>query len=603
MENETTNSRPRKRSDFFGGMQSCTLTMKHGWMRQAVKTEFRGGKSAPYVPNAENPVVLIFHGGGETNLCNLHHRELAEAIASRLWETKRWIAAIEPVAALTDSISMGHSYENDPRIGTMGLSLFSREIFASSIVQQVEINRADAAIIITGCDKTVAGGMLAASWLKELPVTLVHGGTIRAGCSLAGKSIQIETANEAAGMLATGKIDEAEHDDILLNALPSPGGCGVMATSNTMAALASTLGISIFSSASTPAMDPNHMDVFAPKLDEAMAVADALVSMWEEGLTIGDVVDERSFANAATMLHAIGGSTNAVIHLPAIAEGFGVPFGMDEISAKSDTPVLLNLLPSGKYVMVDLYEKAGGLAPLARYMADHGMLDLQARTIHGKTLGALLAEAPLPEFENPDTDVIRSIDSPLKPKSSIVILKGDQSDSETTGIAPSGCVFKMNAQQRVLEGPARVFDVENEAVDAVLNGAIDEGDIIVLRYQGVSVGCPELLRLTATLTGMGLDSSIGVVTDGRLSGVSRGTLVVHVEPEAWKGGPIALIEEGDIVRLDGDEETLFVRVGADAMERRRKAWTRPEIDLPRGPMRIAAQVVRPLAEGALWWPR
>ena len=577
--------------------------MKHGWMRQAVKTEFRGGASAAYVPNETNPVVLIFYGGGETNLCNLHHRELAETIASHLWESKRWIAGIEPIAALTDAISMGHSYEEDPRIGTMGLSLFSREIFASAIVQQVEINRADAAIIITGCDKTVAGGMLAASWLKELPVTLVHGGTIRAGCSLAGKSIQIETANEAAGMLAAGKIDQAEHDDILLNALPSPGGCGVMATSNTMAALASTLGISVFSSASTPAMDPNHTDVFAPKLDEARAAADALVAMWEEGLTIGDIVSEQSFSNATTMLHAIGGSTNAVIHLPAIAEGFGVPFGLDDISAKSDTPVLLNLLPSGRYVMVDLYEKAGGLEPLARYMADNGMLSLEARTIHGKSLGELLADASLPVFENPDTDVIRSLEAPLKPKSSLVLLKGDQSDPETTSIAPSGCVFKMNAQQRVLEGPARVFDVENEAVEAVLGGAIKEGDIIVLRYQGVSVGCPELLRLTATLTGMGFDSSIGVVTDGRLSGVSRGTLVVHAEPEAWKGGPIALIEEGDIVRLDGDEQALFVRVGAEEMARRRQAWDRPEIELPRGPMRIAAQVVRPLTEGALWWPR
>ena len=596
-------SEGQKRSDFFSEMRGCTLTMKNGWMRQAVKTDFRGGKDAPYLPNEKSPIVMILHGGGETNLCNLHHRRLAEEMASHLFKTQGWVTAIEPVAAVTDAISMGHSYENDPRIGAMGLSLFSREIFASSIVQQVEINRVDAVIIITGCDKTVAGGMLAASWLKDLPLVLVHGGTIRTGCSLAGKSIQIETAVEAAGRLAAGEITKDEYEDIILNALPSPGGCGVMATSNTLAVLASTLGISVFSSASTPAMDSNHVDVFAPKIEESRQAAEALVRMWNEHQTVGDIVDERSFSNVATMLHAIGGSTNAVIHLPAIAEGFGIPFGLEEIRAKSDTPLLLNLLPAGKFVMVDLYEKAGGLPPLTHYMIEHGLLDPEAKTITGKTIGADVSDAPFPEFQDPDTDVIRSLESPLKAKSSLVIVKGDHSNEMTASIATRGCVFKVNAQQRILEGPARVFDIENDAVKEVLSGGINDGDIIVLRYQGVSVGCPELLRLTAALTGMGNDSRIAVVTDGRLSGVSRGTLVVHVEPEAWKGGPIALINEGDTVRLDGDTEELFVRVRAEEMAQRKSAWKRPELTLPRGTMRIASQIVRPLEEGALWWPR
>ena len=596
-------SEGQKRSDFFSEMRGCTLTMKNGWMRQAVKTDFRGGKDAPYLPNEKSPIVMILHGGGETNLCNLHHRRLAEEMASHLFKTQGWVTAIEPVAAVTDAISMGHSYENDPRIGAMGLSLFSREIFASSIVQQVEINRVDAVIIITGCDKTVAGGMLAASWLKDLPLVLVHGGTIRTGCSLAGKSIQIETAVEAAGRLAAGEITKDEYEDIILNALPSPGGCGVMATSNTLAVLASTLGISVFSSASTPAMDSNHVDVYAPKIEESRQAAEALVRMWNEHQTVGDIVDERSFRNVATMLHAIGGSTNAVIHLPAIAEGFGIPFGLEEIRAKSDTPVLLNLLPAGKFVMVDLYEKAGGLPPLTHYMIGKGLLDPEAKTITGKTIGADVSDAPFPEFQDPDTDVIRSVESPLKAKSSLVIVKGDHSNETTASIATRGCVFKVNAQQRILEGPARVFDIENDAVKEVLSGGINDGDIIVLRYQGVSVGCPELLRLTAALTGMGNDSRIAVVTDGRLSGVSRGTLVVHVEPEAWKGGPIALINEGDIVRLDGDTEELFVRVRAEEMAQRKSAWKRPELTLPRGTMRIASQIVRPLEEGALWWPK
>lgn len=569
-------------------------------MRQAVQTEFRKGE---FPGNYDQPVVLIFHGGGETNLCNLHHRKLAEHMAAHLWKTKSWLAAIEPVAAVTDAISMGHAYSKEPRLSAMGYSLFSREMFAASIIQQMEINRADAAIIITGCDKTVAGGMLAASWLKELPVVLVHGGTIRSGCSLSGNSIQIETATEAAGMLAAGRISQEEHDDILVRALPSPGGCGVMATSNTMAALASTLGISVFNSASTPAMDTNHQDLFPHKLHEATEAADTLAGMLNEHQAIGDVVDQRSFENAATMLHAIGGSTNAVIHLPAIAEGFGICFGQEEINAKSTTPVLLNLLPTGKFVMVDLYERAGGLAPLARYMADHSLLDISAKIIGGRTLGELLRDTPLPTFGEPENDVIRSLETPLKPRSSLTIVKGDHRTQNSASIAPNGCVLKLNTKQTALEGPARVFDDESEAVKAVLEGRIAKGNIIVLRYQGVSVGCPELLRLTAALSGMGSDSQIAVVTDGRLSGVSRGTLVVHVEPEAWRGGPIALIEEGDIVKLDGPAKTLLVHVNAETMARRKSQWTRPTLLLPRGPLKIAAQVVRPLEEGALWWPR
>ena len=576
--------------------------MWHGWMRQAVQTDFRGGKDQVYLGDSAEPTIMIVHGGGETNLCNLHHRKLAEHIASHLWNSKKLVAAVEPVAAVTDAISMGHSYPEEPRLSAMGYSLFSREMFASSIVQQAEINCVDAVIIITGCDKTVAGGILAASWLKHLPVVLLHGGTIRAGCSLKGKTIEIETANEVAGMLAAGKIDQEEHDDVLLRCLPSPGGCGLMATSTTMAVLSSSLGIAVFSGASTPAMDTDHTSIHPEKLREGEEAGDLLVAMMDEEKTIGDIVDERSFANAAVMLHAIGGSTNAVIHLPAAAEGFGIPFGHENLRSTSSTPVLLNLMPTGKFLMVDLFEKAGGLPALVKYMLEKEMLDPSMQTVHGQNLGELLKDVSTPAFQDPENDVIRSIESPVKPRSSLCLVYGDHSTKETSSIAPRGCVFKLNANQRKLEGPARVFNYEDEAVKAVLAGDVVDGDVIVLRYQGVSVGCPELLRLTAALTGMGSDSRIAVVTDGRLSGVSRGTLVVHVEPEAWRGGPIALIEEGDVVSLDGDAETLFVRVSPEEMERRSSQWKRPRIELPRGPMRIAAQVVRPLEEGAIWWP-
>ena len=434
-------------------------------------------------------------------------------------------------------------------------------------------------------------------------MVLVHGGTIRAGCTRSGRQVEIETANEAAGMLAAYKIDQEEHDDILVESLPSPGGCGVMATSNTMAVMASTLGISVFSSASTPAMDTDHTTVMAAKLAESEEAADTLVRLIKAGRTLGDVVDERSFANAATMLHAVGGSTNAVIHLPAIAEGFDIEFGPEDIRRRSDTPVLLNLKPTGKYVMVDLYEQAGGLPQLARYMVGVGLLDPTANTVTGQSLGDLLEGVVAPEFRDPENEVIRSIESPVKARSSLCIVRGDHSTDTFTSIAPNCSVFKLSAKQRVFEGPARVFDHEGEAVEAVLSGNVTDGDVIVLRYQGVSVGCPELLRLTAALSGMGSDSTIAIVTDGRLSGVSRGTLVVHAEPEAWRGGTIALIEEGDVVRLDGDEESLIVRVGSDEMKQRADRWVKPEIRLPRGPMRIAAQIVRPLEEGAVWWPR
>jgi dihydroxy-acid dehydratase len=593
----------KKRSDFLRDIGGCPAAMWHGWMRQAVKADFREGPEGEHQPDYDGPNAMILFGGGETNLCNLHHRELAEHTAAHLWKKHGIVAAVEPVAAVTDAISMGHSYEHEPRLSAMGYSLFSREIFASSIVQQVEINCVDAVIIITGCDKTVAGGMLAASWLKDMPVVLVHGGTIRAGCTRSGRKVEIEAANEAAGMLAAGRIDQVEHDDILIESLPSPGGCGVMATSNTMAVLASALGISILSSASTPAMEEDHTTVMAAKLVEGEKAADTLVDSIQAGRTLADVVDERSFANAATTLHAIGGSTNAVIHLPAIAEGFDVPFTPEDIRRKANTPVLLNLMPTGKYVMVDLYEQAGGLPPFAKYLIEAGLLDASAQTVTGESLGDLLADVDTPTFADPENEVIRSVETPVKPKSSLCIVRTDQSTADQTSIAPGGSVFKLSAGQRQFEGPARVFDHESEAVEAVLAGKVVEGDVIVLRYQGVSVGCPELLRLTAALSGMGSDASIAIVTDGRLSGVSRGTLVVHVEPEGWRGGPIALIREGDTVRLDGDEESLIVRVGADEMKRRSAAWVKPDIELPRGPMRIAAQIVRPLAEGAIWWPK
>lgn len=593
----------KKRSDFFREIEGCPAAMWHGWMRQAVKTDFRGGKGADYTADINTPNVMIVFGGGETNLCNLHHRALAEHMAGCFWKDHGIVAAVEPVAAVTDAIAMGHAYAHEPRLSAMGYSLFSREMFASSIVQQVEINCADAVIIITGCDKTVAGGMLAASWLKDLPVVLIHGGTIRAGCSRSGRKIEIETANEAAGMLAAGTIDREEHDDILVNSLPSPGGCGVMATSNTMAVLASTLGISIFTSASTPAMAEDHETILPEKLKEGDQAVETLVEMIRNGRTLRDVVDERSFANASTMLHAIGGSTNAVIHLPAVAEGFDIQFGLQNIREKSDTPVLLNLLPNGKYVMVDLYEQAGGLPPLAKYMIEVGLLDASAKTVSGQSLGEDLRDAASPTFTNSEDDVIRSVESPVKPQSSLCVAFGDTAAKDQTSIAPDGSVFKLNAGTRTFEGPARVFDHEGEAVEAVLDGRVEEGDVIVLRYQGVSVGCPELLRLTAALSGMGSDARIAIVTDGRLSGVSRGTLVVHVEPEGWRGGPIALIEEGDTIRLDGDAESLVVAVGAEEMKRRAEQWVKPEIELPRGPMRIAAQIVRPLAEGAIWWAR
>lgn len=593
----------KKRSDFFTDIGGCPAAMWHGWMRQAVRAPFRAGGDIEYRPDYDGPNVMVFFGGGETNLCNLHHRELAEHVAGHFWKQHGVVAAVEPVAAVTDAIAMGHAYPEEPRLSAMGYSLFSREMFAGSIVQQAEINVADAVVIVTGCDKTVAGGMLAASWLKHLPVVLLHGGTIRAGCTRSGRKVEIEVANEAAGMLAAGKIDQAEHDDILVSSLPSPGGCGVMATSNTMAVLASTLGIAVFAGASTPAMAEDHVSILPEKLAEGEEAADTLVAMIRAGTTLGDVVDERSFANAATMLHAIGGSTNAVIHLPAIAEGFGVDFGPDDIRRRSDTPVLLNLMPTGKYVMVDLYEQAGGLPPFARYLVDQGLLDPDARTIAGETLGDLLASVEAPAFRDPENEVIRSVEAPVKPKSSLCIVRKDESSDTQTSIAPAGSVFKLSAGQRSFEGPARVFDHESEAVDRVLSGDVKTGDVIVLRYQGVSVGCPELLRLTAALSGMGSDASIAVVTDGRLSGVSRGTLVVHVEPEAWRGGPIALIEEGDVIRLDGDAESLIVRVGKSEMEQRAARWKKPEIDLPRGPLRMASQIVRPLEEGAIWWPK
>lgn len=587
-------------SSFFEKIGGCPSAMWNGWRNYAKRASFRKGIT-PKTQEKTSPAVMILYGGGETNLCNVHHAELANHMAKHLWKEHAVLAPVEPVAALTDAISMGHAYKNEPRLGAMGYSLMSREIFAFSVVQQVEINRVDAIIIITGCDKSVAGGMLAASWLKHMPVVLLHGGTIRAGCTLAGERIHIETANEASGMLKVGKINESEHDEILEKSLPSPGGCGVMATSNTLACMASILGMSVLSSASTPAMALDHSSIHPEKLREGEKAAETVLRMFCVGKKLEDIVDPRSFANASVMLHAIGGSTNAVIHLPAIAEGFEIEFTLRNIQETQKTPVLLNLLPAGKFIMEDLFEKADGFASLTKYMLQNGLIDGSARTVESDNLAQGVESAPLPDFAAGDEAIIRPIENPVKPQSSLFVVQGDHSNKKEVSIAPDGSVFKLSGKRKGFEGPAKIFDFEDKAIQALMNDEIQAGDVIVLRYQGVSVGCPELLRLTAALTGMGLDDQIAVVTDGRLSGVSRGTLAVHCEPEAWRGGPIALIEDGDVVQLDGDNASLVVKVSQEEIEKRRSRWTRPTITLPRGPMRVVMQVIQPLHKGAIWW--
>jgi len=505
--------------------------------------------------------------------CNMHIGGLAEEAANGAND-----AGGKGVIFNTISVSDGIS------MGTPGMrySLVSREIIADSIEAVTGAEGFDGLIAIGGCDKNMPACVMAMARLNR-PSVFVYGGTIRPGA----KRRDIVSVFEAVGARSGGKISEAELLEVEQTAIPGPGACGGMYTANTMASAIEALGMSLGNSSAQEAVSND-------KVLDCRRAGDAVMNLIREDIKPLDIMTRKAFENAISVVIALGGSTNAVLHLLAIAREADVELSLDDftrIGAK--TPVLADVKPSGKYLMSELIE-IGGIQPLMKRMLDKGMLHGHCMTVSGRTLAENLSEVS----DYPDgQDIVRDFDNPIKPDSHLAILYGN--------LAPEGAVAKITGKEGLhFVGSARVFHSEEEALQAILDDTIKAGDVLVIRYEGPKggPGMREMLSPTGAIMGKGLGKDVALITDGRFSGGSHGFVVGHVTPEAAVGGPIALVEDGDTLRIDAESKEISVDVSDEVMAERRKRWKRPVSPVTRGALAKYRGAVSSASEGAVTIP-
>jgi len=497
------------------------------------------------------PQIGIASMWWEGNPCNMHLLDLAGAVADGVRD-----AGLLPMRFNTIGVSDGISMGTDG----MSYSLPSRDLIADSIETVVSAQWYDAVVTVPGCDKNMPGSLMAMGRLNR-PAIMVYGGTISPG-RLDGEPIDIVSAFEAYGEYIAGEIDEARFDAVIEHACPGPGACGGMYTANTMAGAAEALGMTLPFSSSTPAAT-------VAKRAECRAVGAAMVGLLESNLRPRDIMTRTAFENAMTLVTALGGSTNAVLHLLAVAHSVGVDLTIDDLQAVSDrTPYLADLKPSGRYSMEDLHG-VGGVPAVLALLLDAGLIDGGCLTVTGRTMAENLADvAPLTNGQ----DVVRPTDDPIKATGHIRILRGN--------LAPEGAVAKITGKEGLhFSGPARVFDREEAALAALERGRIAPGDVVVIRYEGPrgGPGMPEMLTITSAIVGAGLGGSVALVTDGRFSGGSHGFVIGHVTPEAQSGGPLALVHDGDRIAIDAERNRIEWEVAPDEGRRRREAWVEPPL--------------------------
>jgi len=502
--------------------------------------------------------------------CNMHINDLASLAGAGVDE-----AGGKSVLFNTISVSDGIA------MGTPGMrySLVSREIIADSIEAVAGAEGFDGVVAIGGCDKNMPGCVMALARLNR-PAVFVYGGTIKPGA----KRRDIVSVFEAVGAYAGGKIDEAELLEVERTAIPGPGACGGMYTANTMASAIEALGMSLANSSAQEA-------VSASKADDCRRAGAAVVNLIREGITPRDIMTRKAFENAIAVVTALGGSTNAVMHLMAMAHEAGVALALDDFTRiGARTPVLADLKPSGRYLMSELIA-IGGIRPLMKRMLDRGLLHGDCLTVTGRTLAENLADVD----DYPDgQDVVRSFDDPVKPEGHLVIMHGN--------LAPDGAVAKISGKEGLrFEGTARIFHSEEAALQAILDGKIVPGDVLVIRYEGPKggPGMREMLSPTGAIMGKGLGDSVALITDGRFSGGSHGFVVGHVTPEAAVGGPIALVEEGDRIVIDATRKRIDVDVEDAELARRKAAWRRPPSSITGGILAKYRAEVSSASEGAV----
>ena len=520
----------------------------------------------------ERPLVGVANTWIEIGPCNYHLRELAAHVKEGVREAGGTPLEFNTIS-ISDGITMGCE--------GMRTSLVSREVIADSIELVARGNLFDAVIVLVGCDKTIPAGVMALARL-DVPGLVLYGGSIAPG-RFQGRDVTIQDVFEAVGAHSAGSMSNAELDALEHQACPGAGACGGQFTANTMATVCEILGISPFGSASVPATDGDKTAV-------ARSAGVLVMDLLRRGLRPRQILTKPALENAIAAVAATGGSTNAVLHLLAIARESGVPLEVDDFDRISaSVPLLADLKPGGRFVATDLY-KAGGIPLVARRLLEGGFLHTEPITVTGRSIGEHAREAT----ETPDQQVVRPLSNPLKPTGGLVILKGN--------LAPEGAVVKVAGYDlRTHEGPARVFDSEELAFEAVRSGNIRAGDVVVIRYEGPSggPGMREMLGVTAAIVGAGLGDSVALVTDGRFSGATRGLMVGHVAPEAARGGPIAALRDGDTVRIDLTGRRLSVALSDADIASRIAARQAPAERATTGVMGKYARLVSSAAQGAV----
>jgi dihydroxy-acid dehydratase len=520
------------------------------------------------------PIVGVATGHSTMNPCNAGIQPLIE----------RAVAALESAGAkpqtfgvptVTDGIGMGTE--------AMKYSLVSREVIADAIETSVNGQAMDGVLVVGGCDKNMPGGMMAMARMN-VPGIYVYGGTIKPG-KWKGKDLTIVSAFEAVGSFAAGRMSEEDFVGIEKNACPSVGACGGMYTANTMSSSFEALGMSLLGSSQMAAPDPE-------KADSAAASARVLVEAIRNDLKPRDIITRKSIENAVALVMASGGSTNAVLHYLAIAAAAGVKWTIDDFErVRRKVPVLCDLKPSGRFVAVD-FHRAGGVPQVLKMLLANGVLHGGCMTIHGRTMADMLKDVP--DEPRADQEVIRPWTKPLYRQGHLAILRGN--------LATEGCVAKITGLKKSsITGPARVFDSENASMKAIMAKRIKPGDVIVIRYEGPKggPGMQEMLAPTSALIGQGLGESVGLLTDGRFSGGTWGMVVGHVAPEAYVGGTIALVKEGDSITIDAAKRLIQLNVPAKELAARRKKWQQPKPRYTKGLLAKYMRLVSTASRGAI----
>jgi len=522
----------------------------------------------------DKPQIGIASVWYEGNTCNMHLLKLAEKVKEGV-EAAGMVGMRFNTVGVSDGISMGTE--------GMSYSLPSRDLIADSIETVMGGQWYDGNISLPGCDKNMPGCIMAMARIDR-PSIMVYGGTIRAGCTSKYDKLDIVSAFQSYGEYLAEKISDEERQEIVQNSCPGAGACGGMYTANTMASAIEALGMSLPYSASIPAED-------ADKLRECVRAGEAIRTLLERDIKPSDIMTRPAFENAMTVVMALGGSTNSVLHLVAMARAVGVELTIDDFQTISDrVPFLADLKPSGKYVMEDLHH-VGGTPAVLKLLLENGLLNADCLTVTGRTLGENLEDLPgLAQGQ----EIIRPLDHPIKATGHLQILRGN--------LAPEGAVAKITGKEGlVFSGTARVYDSEEAMLRGLEQKQIVKGDVVIIRYEGPKggPGMPEMLTPTSAIMGAGLGNDVALMTDGRFSGGSHGFIVGHITPEAQEGGPIALVRDGDQITIDAEKRRIDVDVSDEELAARRAEWTQPPYKFTRGTLARYIRTVKPASQGCV----